>query len=125
MMGIEQRPVAVIFAALAGTWLVIWLAFAPRDASAQHACDAVAEEGWRVVPTVEVVEVKDGALYRLGSDWVLDRTVTRLPFCNYITPTGGYSLRSYSLDPVNATERVVICRAGSPVAPYTGRCPPK
>ena len=48
-----------------------------------------------------------------------------LPFCNYFTPTGGYSLRSYSLDPVKTTERVVICRAASPVAPYPGPCPPK
>jgi hypothetical protein len=120
-MGIEPRLRAAIFAAPAG----IWLAFAPQVASAQHACDAVAEDGWRVVPTVEVVDVKDGAFYRSGGDWVLDRTITRLPFCNYITPTGGYSLRSYSLDPVKLTERVVICRAASPVAPYTGPCPPK
>ena len=75
--------------------------------------------------TVEVAEIKDGAPYRTGSDWVLDRTTTTLPFCNYFTPTGGYSLRSYSLDPVKATERVVICRAASPVAPYPGPCPPK
>ena len=77
------------------------------------------------MPTVEIAGVKDGAPYRSGGDWVLDRTTTRLPFCNYITPTGGYSLRSYSLEPVNATERVVICRAESPVAPYTGPCPPQ
>ncbi len=112
---------ACVFAALAASCL----GFAARPAGALHACDAVSEEGWRVAATVEVAEIKDGAPYRTGSDWVLDRTTTTLPFCNYFTPTGGYSLRSYSLDPVKATERVVICRAASPVAPYPGPCPPK
>jgi hypothetical protein len=121
VMEFERRRRATIFAALAG----VWLAFAPPYASAQHACDAVAEEGWRVMPTVEIAGVKDSAPYRSGGDWVLDRTTTRLPFCNYITPTGGYSLRSYSLEPVNVTERVVICRGADAVAPYPGPCPPK
>lgn len=115
----QRRP--CVFAALAATCLV----FAAPPAGALHACDAVTEEGWRVMATVEVADVKDGAPYRAGSDWVLDRTTTTLPFCNYITPTGGYSLRSYSLDPVHITERVTICRGPSPVAPYAGPCPPK
>ncbi len=115
----QRRP--CVFVALAATCLL----FAPPPAGALHACDAVAEEGWRVAATVEVAGIKDGAPYRSGSDWVLERTTTTLPFCNYITPTGGYSLRSYSLDPVHTTERVVICRGASPVTPYVGPCPPK
>jgi hypothetical protein len=89
---------------------------------AQHACDAAGEEGWRVVPTVETVEVKHGVPYRAGDDWVVDRTVTLLPLCNYFNAVGTYSLRSYSLDPRQQTERVVLCRSGVPVAPYAGSC---
>jgi hypothetical protein len=120
----SERRQPCIFAALAATCLGTCLGFAPPSAKALHACDAVTDEGWRVAATVEVAAIKDGAPYRAGSDWALDRTTTTLPFCNYITPTGGYSLRSYSLDPVHTTERVVICRGTSPVAPYAGACPP-
>ena len=89
---------------------------------AQHACDAAGEEGWTVVATVETAEVKDGAPYRAGGDWVVDRTVTLLPLCNYFNAVGSYSLRSYSLDPRQQTERVVLCHSGVPVAPYAGAC---
>jgi hypothetical protein len=33
------------------------------------------------------------------------------------SPTGGYGLRSCSLDPAKVTGRGAICRAASPVAP--------
>ena len=75
-----------------------------------------------VAATVETAEVKDGAPYRAGGDWVVDRTVTLLPLCNYFNAVGSYSLRSYSLDPRQQTERVVLCRSGVPVAPYAGAC---
>ena len=100
--------------------------FAPSPAGALHACDAVTEEGWRVAATVEVAGIKDGAPYRSGSDWVLDRTTTTLPFCNYFTPTGGYSLRSYSLDPVQdhrARRDLPWPRRRWRLTP--GPCPPK
>jgi subtilisin family serine protease len=109
-----------VFAVLAAAWL----AFAPRPAGAQHACDAAMEAGERVMPSREVTAVSDSAPFREGTDWLVERTTTVLPFCNYFTPVGSYSLRSYTLDPVQSTERVVICRAVSPVAPYTGPCPP-
>ena len=108
-----------IFAALA-----CWLAAAP-SARAQHACDPVDDAGWRVLATTEVTGVKDGAPYREGHDWVVDRTTTLLPLCNYFNAIGNYSLRSYSLEPTEKTERVVICRDGAAVAPYAGPCPPK
>jgi len=101
-----------------------WLAFAPLSASAQHACDAAAE-GYRVEPSVEVAAVQDGAPYRAGADWVVERVTTRLPMCSYFTPVGSYSLRSYTLDPYKTTERVTLCRGESAVAPYAGPCPPK
>jgi hypothetical protein len=102
---------------------VLFVFLAP-PAFAQHACDA-AEEGYRVVPSVEIAGVEDGAPYRAGADWVLDRTTIRLPMCSYFTPVGSYSLRSYSLDPEKTTERVTLCRGDAAVAPYAGPCSPK
>jgi hypothetical protein len=94
-------------------------------AQAQHSCDAIGDEGWTVVATNETTDTKDGAPYRAGNDWFVDRTVTLLPLCNYFNSVGNYSLRSYSLDPVQKTERVALCRGGIAVAPYVGPCPPK
>jgi hypothetical protein len=94
-------------------------------ARADHACDALGEEGWSTVPSHEVVGVKDGAPYPEGADWFVERTTTMLAFCNYINAVGNYSLRSYSLSPEDVSERVAICRAGTPVAPYAGACPPR
>jgi hypothetical protein len=104
---------------------------APGSARAQHACDAIAEAGWRVLATNEIVGVADGAPYRAGAagDWFVDRTTTVLPLCNYFNAVGSYSLRSYSLDPAQKTERVAICRTGAQgksvaIPPYAGPCPP-
>ena len=94
-------------------------------AQAQHTCDEIGDEGWRVLATVETTGVKDSAPYAAGGDWFVDRVTTLLPLCNYFTATGEYSLRSYSLDPVEQKERVAICRGGKAVAPYTGTCPPQ
>jgi hypothetical protein len=71
-----------------------------------------------------IVNVADGASYQLGGDWLVDRTTTVLPMCNYINASGNYSLRSYSLSPEDKTERVTICRGNAAVA-YAGPCPPK
>lgn len=83
-----------------------------------------------MVPSIEVTDVKDGPPFAAGADWVVERTTTLLPFCNYYSPVGSYSLRSYSLDPFTKGERVVLCHANAqglsePVAPYAGSCPPK
>jgi hypothetical protein len=107
-----------------------WLAIGAGAAHAEHVCDDAAEEGWRVVPSIEVTDVKDGAPFAAGADWVVERTTTLLPFCNYYSPIGSYNLRSYSLDPFTKGERVVLCHANArglsePVAPYAGSCPPK
>jgi hypothetical protein len=97
----------------------------PAAARAQHACDDLGEAGWRTVVTEETVNVADSAPLQAGGDWFVTRTTTILPLCNYINAAGNYSLRSYSLEPENKTERVTICRGGTPVAPYAGSCPPK
>jgi hypothetical protein len=97
-------------------------------ARAEPVCDA-ATEGGRVVLSMEVAGVSDSAPVRDGGGWVVERTTTLLPLCNYFSPVGSYSLKSYSLDPQTKTERVTICRAGAQglmsVAPYAGPCPPK
>jgi hypothetical protein len=113
-----------VLSRLALVALALLSAFPGRSA-AQHSCDALGEEGWRTVATVEVAAVRDGAPYQAGADWLVERVTTLLPLCNYINAAGNYSLRSYSLDPVERTERVVICRAGVSVPPYAGPCPPK
>ena len=95
------------------------------SARAAHSCDALGEPGWSTVPSHEIVNVADGAPYQAGGDWLVDRTTTVLPLCNYINAAGNYSLRSYSLSPEDKTERVTICRGGAAVAPYAGPCPPK
>ena len=115
---------------LAVAWLAALALSGTQAALAQHACEAIGEEGWKVVATNEVTDVKDSAPYRVGGDWVIDRTTTLLPVCNYFNDAGNYSLRSYSLDPVDKKERVVLCHAAAssataPVPPYAGPCPPK
>jgi hypothetical protein len=99
-------------------------------ARAQHACDPAPPGGWRVEPSLEVTGVTDGAPYRSDVDWMLDRTTTLLPMCNYFSPVGSYSLKSYSLDPVQKVERVLLCHGNAqgvsvPVSPWPGPCPPK
>jgi hypothetical protein len=94
-------------------------------ARAEPVCDAPSDAGYRVQLSMEETGVTDGAPYAVGADWVLDRTTTLLPLCSYFTPVGSYSLRSYSLDPEKKTERVTLCRGGTPVPPFAGSCPPK
>jgi hypothetical protein len=117
-------------AAFAMTLLAALATARTEAASARHACDAIGEEGWKVVATSEIVDVRSSAPYRVGADWVVDRTTTLLPLCNYFNHAGNYSLRSYALDPVEEKERVVLCHAAAsgaaaPVPPYAGPCPPQ
>lgn len=98
-------------------------------ARAEHACDALGEAGWRVVPTRETVDVRDGTPYQADNGWFVERSTTVLPLCNYINASGSYSLLSYSLSPETTTERVAICvnapGGSTPIHPYRGPCPPK
>jgi hypothetical protein len=104
-------------------------------AQSTHKCDPVdpiADVGWSVVPSLEAVGVEDGAPYQAGAsgDWFVERTTTRIPFCNYYNEIGIYSMRSYTLTPEATEERIQICErtaAGGSAAlsPYAGPCPPK
>ena len=76
-----------------------------RPAQADHRCDPIGDPGWQTVPSHEVVSEVDGAPYREGAGWFIDRTVTVLPLCNYFDEIGNYSLRSYSLGPEQKSER--------------------
>ena len=98
---------------------------AAGSSAAQPVCDPPGEEGYRVVPSLEVTGVKDGTPYRTEAGWMVERTTRLLPLCNYFSPVGSYSLKSYSLDPFTRVERVTLCHAATPVAPYAGPCPPK
>ena len=104
--------------------IFILMAAGLSAARAQHVCDAPSEGG-QVMTSTEVTDVNDGAPYRSGSDWLVERTTRFLPLCNYFSPVGSYSLKSYSLDPFTRIERVTLCHAATPVAPYAGPCPPK
>jgi hypothetical protein len=106
----------------------------PTRAQQAHRCDPVdpiSDAGWSVVPSLETVGVVDGAPYRDGTegDWFIERTTTRIPFCNYYNEIGIYSMRSYTLAPQVTKERVRICArtaAGDSAAvpPYAAPCPP-
>ncbi len=117
---------------VASVALLAAFALGANPARANHTCDPVTDEGWRVVPSHETTDRKDSAPYQMGpsGNWFVDRSTTMLPFCNYYNPIGIYSMRSYSLDPETTTERIAICRAtadgrSAPIAPYGGPCPPK
>jgi hypothetical protein len=119
----RRRPALAKSVMAAVAWLSASAAQAQMPPPPQHVCDA-AEEGHRVVPSVEVAGVQDGAPYQSDVDWMIDRTTTYLPMCSYFTAVGSFSLRSYSLDPFTKTERVLLCHGAAAVSPYTGPCPP-
>ena len=141
----------IVFAAL-----VVAAAF-PRAARAECSLENVAsaEEialGWTIHEDRRIVKQVDSAAYEQGGrgNWFVDRETTTLPMCSVFDDLGGYSLRSYMLQPVVAKTTVKICQAtanGGSVPfvpadarprppntahevfepynrPYTGSCPP-
>ena len=121
---VTRRPVLAKSVMAAVAWLAASAGAAQPLQPPQHVCDA-AEEGHRVVPSLEVTDVKDSEPYRSDVDWMIDRTTTLLPMCSYFTAVGSFSLRSYSLEPFTKTERVLLCHGVQQVSPYAGPCPPK
>jgi hypothetical protein len=90
-----------------------------------HKCDPVdpvADVGWSVVPSLEIVGVVDGEPFQAErtGDWFVERLTTRIPFCNYYNEIGIYSMRSYTLAPEVTKERIQICEhsATGAVAQY-------
>ena len=108
--------------------------------------------GWTIHEDRRIVKQVDSAPYERGGrgNWFVDRETTTLPMCSVFDDLGGYSLRSYMLQPVVIKSRVKICQAtakGGSVPfvpadakprpadtayevylpynrPYTGPCPP-
>jgi hypothetical protein len=107
--------------------------------------------GWTIHEDLRVVKQVDSVPYEQGvGNWFVDREATTLPMCSVFDDLGGYSLRSYMLQPVVTKSQVKICQAtadGGSVAfvaadakprpadtayevyvsynrPYTGSCPP-
>ena len=69
--------------------------------------------GWTIHEDRRIVKQVDSAPYEQGGrgNWFVDRETTTLPMCSVFDDLGGYSLRSYMLQPVVTTSRVQICQA--------------
>ena len=70
-------------------------------------------DGWTIHEDLRVVKQVDSAPYEQGGrgNWFVDRETTTLPMCSVFDDLGGYSLRSYMLQPVVAKAHVKICQA--------------
>ena len=102
----------IVFAAL-----VAAAAF-PSAARAECSLDSVAspEEialGWTIHEDLRVVKQVDSTPYEQGGggNWFVDRETTTLPMCSVFDDLGGYSLRSYMLQPIVTKSQVKICQA--------------
>ena len=69
--------------------------------------------GWTIHEDLRVVKQVDSAPYDQGGggNWFVDRETTTLPMCSVFDDLGGYSLRSYMLQPVVTKSQVKICQA--------------
>lgn len=89
----------------------------PRVALAECSLESVAsaEEialGWTIHEDRRIVKQADGPAYEQGrGNWFIDRETTTLPMCSVFDDLGGYSLRSYMLQPVVSKTQVKICQA--------------
>src|SRR5207249_2892017 len=71
--------------------------------------------GWTIHEDLRIVKQVDSAPYEQGGggNWFVDRETTTLLMCSVFDDLGGYSLRSYMLQPVLTKSRVQICRASA------------
>jgi hypothetical protein len=69
--------------------------------------------GWTIHEDRRVVKQVDSTPYEKGGggNWFVDRETTTLPICSVFDDLGGYSLRSYMLQPVVTKSHVQICQA--------------
>ena len=108
----RTRGATIVFAAL-----VAAAAF-PGAARAECSLENVASpqeiaDGWTIHEDLRIVKQVDSAPYEQGGggNWFVDRETTTLPMCSVFDDLGGYSLRSYMLQPVVTKSRVKICQA--------------
>lgn len=129
----QRKWIAWMAAAVA--FLVVALVFDPLpfplprhepklDQDSLSGCEASAEHE-RLVAKVDLLNSQDSAPYRVGDDWVLDRTLTLRANCSYEIYATGQHVRSYSLPSRKMTQQVTLCSGGSAVASYSGPCPPQ
>jgi len=90
----------------------------PRAARAECYLENVAstEEitaGWTIHEDHRIVKQVDSMPYEQGGrgNWFVDRETTTLPMCSVFDDLGGYSLRSYMLQPLITKSQVKICQA--------------
>jgi len=108
----NTRGVTIVLAAL-----VAAAAF-PSAARAECSLENVASPqeiagGWTIHEDLRIVKQVDSAPYEQGGagNWFVDRETTTLPICSVFDDLGGYSLRSYMLQPVVTRSQVKICEA--------------
>ena len=147
----RTRGATIVFAA------VVAAAAFPRAVRAECYLENVASPqeiagGWTIHEDLRIVKQVDSAPYEQGGggNWFVDRETTTLPMCSVFDDLGGYSLRSYMLQPVVTKSQVKICQATADGAsvpfvpadakprpadtayevypsynrPYAGSCPP-
>jgi hypothetical protein len=90
----------------------------PAAARAECSLESIASAqeialGWTIHEDLRIVKQVDSAPYEQGGkgNWFVDRETTTLPFCSVFDDLGGYSLRSYMLQPIVAKSQVKICQA--------------
>ena len=69
--------------------------------------------GWTIHEDLRIVKQVDSAPYEQGGagNWFVDRETTTLPMCSVFDDLGGYSLRSYMLQPLVSKSQVRICQS--------------
>ena len=109
----RTRGVTIVLAALVA-------ASFPRSARAECSLENVASlqeiaDGWTIHEDRRIVKQVDGTPYEHGGagNWFVDRETTTLPMCSVFDDLGGYSLRSYMLQPVVTKSQVKICQAAA------------
>jgi len=113
---LEERMIRTRKATVAFTAFIAAAAL-PSAARAECSLENVASaqeiaEGWTIHEDLRIVKQVDSAPYEVGrGNWFVDRQTTTLPFCSVFDDLGGYSLRSYMLQPVVSKSQVKICQA--------------
>jgi hypothetical protein len=92
----------------------------PRLAQAECYLENVASAqeiaaGWTIHEDHRIVKQVDGVPYEQGSrgNWFVARETTTQPMCSVFDDLGGYSLRSYMLQPVVTKTTIQICQAAA------------
>lgn len=108
----RTRGATVVFAALVAAAAFPGAARAECDLESIASLQEIAL-GWTIHEDRRVVKQADGAPYEQdgSGNWFVDRETTTVPMCSVFDDLGGYSLRSYMLQPVVTKAKVQICQA--------------